>query len=61
MIQNPHDALFRWALGQPVHARGVLRAIVPTEVASAIDWARLSLQPGSFVDVGQRARHTDLL
>ena len=61
MSQNPHDALVRAVLGQPEHARGVLRAIVPPAVASAVDWSRLTLQPGSFVDVGQVSRHTDLL
>jgi len=35
---TPHDALFRGLLGKPEHARGVLYAIVPAEVATAIDW-----------------------
>jgi predicted transposase/invertase (TIGR01784 family) len=61
MTQSPHDALFRSVLGQPEHARGVLRTIVPAKVGEAIDWSKLTLRPGSFVDVGQSPRHTDLL
>ena len=61
MIQNPHDLLFRSVLGQPEHARGVLRGIVPPEITHTIDWSQLALQPGSFVDLVQTPRYTDLL
>ena len=61
MIPNPHDALFKVVLGQPEHARGVLRAVVPPVLAEALDWQTLTLRPGSFVDAALRHQHTDLL
>ncbi|HEX3478991.1 MAG TPA: Rpn family recombination-promoting nuclease/putative transposase [Kofleriaceae bacterium] len=61
MIPNPHDLMFKAAFGQPEHARGALRAIVPPALAEALDWSTLALQPGSFVDVALQQQHTDLL
>jgi predicted transposase/invertase (TIGR01784 family) len=61
MIPNPHDLMFKAAFGQPEHARGALRAIVPPALAEALDWSTLMLQPGSFVDAALQQQHTDLL
>jgi predicted transposase/invertase (TIGR01784 family) len=61
MIPNPHDALFRAVFGQPEHARGVLRAVMPPVLADALEWSTLSLRPGSFVDPVLSSQHTDLL
>ncbi|HEX7838159.1 MAG TPA: Rpn family recombination-promoting nuclease/putative transposase [Kofleriaceae bacterium] len=61
MISNPHDALFKAVLGQPEHARGTLRAVVPVALAEALDWSTLTLRPGSFVDAALSHQHTDLL
>lgn len=61
MIPNPHDALFKGVFGQPEHARGMLRAVVPAVLAEALDWSMLTLRPGSFVDAALRNQHTDLL
>jgi predicted transposase/invertase (TIGR01784 family) len=61
MTSNPHDALFKVVLGQPEHARGMLRAVVPPVLAEALDWQTLTLRPGSFVDAALRHQHTDLL
>lgn len=61
MIPNPHDLVFKAVFGQPEHARGALRAIVPAALADALDWSTLALQPGSFVDVALSHQHTDLL
>jgi predicted transposase/invertase (TIGR01784 family) len=58
---TPHDALFRAVLGQPEHARGALRAVVPAAVAEALDWSTLARCPGSFIDPALNGRHTDLL
>jgi len=58
---TPHDALFSAVLGQPEHARGALRSVVPAAVAEALDWASLARCPGSFIDPALRGRHTDLL
>ena len=56
MIHNPHNALFQAVFSQPEHARGVLRGIVPAAVSAAIDWSKLSLRSGNFVDVVQIPR-----
>ena len=61
MVHNPHDALFKAALGQPEHARGALQAVVPPALAEALDWSQLTLRPGSYVDVALREQFTDLL
>jgi predicted transposase/invertase (TIGR01784 family) len=61
MSSNPHDALFGAVLGQPEHARGALRSVVPAAVGEALDWPTLARCPGSFVDPALRTRYTDLL
>lgn len=61
MIHNPHDLMFKSVFGQPEHARGMLRAVVPVALAEALDWSTLTLHPGSFVDAAFRHQHTDLL
>jgi predicted transposase/invertase (TIGR01784 family) len=61
MSSSPHDALFKAVFGQPEHARGALRSVVPAAVAEAFDWASLAPCAGSFIDPGLSARHTDLL
>ncbi|HZJ66140.1 MAG TPA: Rpn family recombination-promoting nuclease/putative transposase [Kofleriaceae bacterium] len=61
MIPNPHDLVFKAVFGQPEHARGMLRGIVPAALAEALNWSTLALQPGSFVDVAFHSQHTDLL
>ena len=61
MHGTPHDALFKAVFGQPVHARGMLRTIVPAKVGEAIDRRALTLCPGSFVDAGLAHQHSDLL
>ncbi len=61
MSSAPHDALFKLVLGQPEHARGTLRAVVPAALAEALDWQTLTLRPGSFVDAALTHQHTDLL
>jgi predicted transposase/invertase (TIGR01784 family) len=60
-MSTPHDALFKGVLGQPEHAQGTLRAVVPAVLGEALDWSTLTLRPGSFVDVALAQQHTDLL
>jgi len=58
---TPHDALFKAVFGQPEHARGALRAVLPVAIAEALDWATLAACPGSFIDPRLNGQHTDLL
>lgn len=48
MSSSPHDALFKAVFGQPEHARGALRAVMPAVLGDALDWASLAACPGSF-------------
>lgn len=60
-IHQPHDKLFKQSFGDPVNAAGFLRHHLPSAIAEAIDWERLALQPGSFVDSHFRQHESDLL
>lgn len=61
MTKNPHNALFKHVFSQPEHAAGELRAVLDPALSARIDWGRLALCPGSFVDEALTESHTDLL
>jgi predicted transposase YdaD len=61
MSTTPHDALFKTIFSQPEHAAGELRLALPPSLVAHIDFATLTLRPGSFVDEALRERSTDLL
>jgi predicted transposase/invertase (TIGR01784 family) len=61
MSSTPHDALFTAVLGQPEHAAGPLRSVIPPAIADVLDWPTLTAVPGSFVDAQLVSRRTDLL
>lgn len=58
---SPHDALFKAAFSDVDEVTPLLRAVLPTQLAEAIDWGSLKLEPGTFVDDALKARVTDLL
>ncbi|PZF82390.1 Rpn family recombination-promoting nuclease/putative transposase [Jiangella anatolica] len=58
---NPHDAVFRRVLGEPVNAASQLRAVLPAGLSGRLDLDQLARVPGSFVDAALRWRHSDLL
>lgn len=60
-IRRPHDALFRAAFGDPDRAGELLRSVLPTDLAAAIDWRSLRHVDGSFVDAALRHQQADLL
>jgi hypothetical protein len=60
-VATPHDALFKHAFADPVHAAGLLRSVLPQEVTAVLDWSSLRLCQDSFVDAGLAAHHADLL
>ena len=60
-IHQPHDKLFKSAFGDPATAAGFLRWEIPPALSSAIDWDRLRLESGSFVDSHYRHSESDLL
>lgn len=61
MSTTPHDALFKTIFSQPEHAAGELRLALPPSLVAHLDFATLTLRPGSFVDEALRERSTDLL
>lgn len=60
-LHQPNDKLFRTTFGAPENASALLKATLPPAVAALVDWSKLRLLPGSFVDSKFRASHTDLL
>jgi hypothetical protein len=61
VTSSPHDALFKAAFSSPEHAAPQLRAVLPPAVSALLDWASLTLEPGSFLDGELAAFHSDLL
>jgi len=61
MPNNVHDALFKSTFSEIEHARGALQSILPAPLAARIDWATLTLRPGSFVEETLNDQYTDLL
>jgi hypothetical protein len=60
-VPSSHDALVRHTFGQIEHARGLLRSIVPQELAALIEWDSLERLDGTFIDGQLAERQTDLL
>jgi predicted transposase/invertase (TIGR01784 family) len=60
-VAQPHDSLFRFVFGKPVHAASELRAVLPQQLAERLDLASLRPVNGSFVDEELRNRHCDVL
>lgn len=60
-LHQPHDKLFKGAFGDPSTAAAFLRWEIPTALSASIDWERLRLEPGSFVDSHYRQSESDLL
>jgi len=60
-VPAPHDSLIKYVFSQRKHAIGLLRAVLPRDVAATLSWKTLALEKGSFVDHALRHRHTDLL
>ncbi len=46
---TPHDALFKAAFSKLLHARGLLRALVPVPLAHRIAWSTLRIESGIAV------------
>ena len=61
MVHDVHDAFFKTIFSQPEHAAGALRQVLRPALAARIDFASLTLRPGSFVDEGLSQQHADLL
>ncbi|MCA9683044.1 MAG: Rpn family recombination-promoting nuclease/putative transposase, partial [Myxococcales bacterium] len=60
-VNTPHDALFKACFTSLQDAAGLLRHIVPAELASTVDWSSLALEPTEFVSPQLAASRCDLL
>lgn len=60
-LHQPHDKLFKGTFGDPANAAGFLRWELPHAITAAIDWERLRLEPGSYIDEEYRQTESDLL
>ena len=60
-IHHAHDKLFKAGFSDPSTAAAFLQSQLSPAIVSRIDWLRLQLQPGSFIDSQFRASESDLL
>jgi predicted transposase YdaD len=60
-VAQPHDALFKYVFGKPVHAASVLRAVLPAALTDRLGLTNLHPVNGSFVDEELSNRHCDVL
>jgi len=60
-IHRPHDKFFKDGFADPATAAALLRHELPPEIAATIDWDRLRLVPGSFLDEKLDHSESDLL
>jgi predicted transposase YdaD len=56
-----HDKLFKAVFSEPKNVIAHLEGFLPPEVTAALDLAKATHEPGSFVDEALKERHTDLL
>jgi predicted transposase YdaD len=60
-MSGPHDLFARYTFGHPERAAAELRAVLPPQVVSEVDWSSLRREPGSVVDPELRETESDLL
>ncbi len=60
-LHQPHDKLFKLALGDRPTAISLFRAFLPGKFIRHLDWRTTALQPGSYVDREFKATQSDIL
>jgi predicted transposase YdaD len=60
-MSGPHDLFARYTFGHPERAAAELRAVLPAQVVSQVDWSSLKRESGSVVDPELRETESDLL
>ncbi len=58
---TPHDGLFKKTFGDPQHAVGELKTLLPERIAQRIDWSTLRIESTIFVDENLLESRSDLL
>ena len=60
-MSGQHDLFARYTFGHPERATAELRAVLPAQVVSEVDWSSLRREHGSVVDPELRETESDLL
>jgi predicted transposase YdaD len=60
-IHQPNDKLLKATFSSPENARAFFQNHLPAELAAALDWTSLSLEPCSFIDPQFASSESDLL
>ncbi len=60
-MHQPHDKLFKLALGNRPTAISLFRTFLPRRFTRHLDWRTAALQPGSYVDREFKASQSDIL
>lgn len=60
-VHQPHDKLFRIAFSDVEAAAEFFKWRMEPDLARAVDWSSLKLEPGSFIDSHLRRSEADLL
>ncbi len=60
-IHQPNDKLVKATFSVPENARGFFTNHLPADLAAAIDWSSLALEPCSFIDPQFASSESDLL
>jgi len=58
---DPHDKLFKAVFSEPEEAGAWLRGVLPRDVVEALNFKKMRLESGEFVDRSLNDRHSDLL
>ena len=58
---NTHDIVTKKVLGQKNYAVDFLRSALPSKVVSKLDFSKLKVEKGNFIDSGNKERFTDIL
>ena len=60
-IHQPNDKLLKATFSVPENARAFFENHLPKEIAAALDWTSLTLEPCSFIDPQLTSSESDLL
>lgn len=58
---HPHDSIVKWTFSQREHAIGLLKAALPREMITAVDWSTLRVEKDSYVDAAFQSRYSDVV
>src|SRR5437667_9064926 len=60
-VHSPHDKFFKETFSHPEVALDVFQSVLPQRLIQEVDWAAMTLRPGSFIDEHLAEVSSDLL